>query len=43
MVLFDPTHIISMHDHISIDVEAQKIDSTCYLEKELIVLIFTKQ
>ena len=34
IVLFDPTHIMSMVDPVAINVETPKIDSECSLEKE---------
>ena len=39
IVLSNPTHIISMADHIALGVETLRIDSGCSLEKELIELI----
>ena len=37
--LLDPTHMMSMVDHVAINVETLKIDSECALEKEFIELI----
>ena len=37
--LSDPTHMMSMIDPVAIDVETQRIDSGCSLEKEFIKLI----
>ena len=37
--LFDPTHIMSMADLISIGVETLKIDSGYFLEKDFTELI----
>ena len=39
IVLFDPTHMMSMADLIAIGVETLRIDSGCSLEKEFIELI----
>ena len=39
IVLFDPTHMMSMLDPTSIGVETLRIDSACSLEKEFIELI----
>ena len=39
IVLFDPTHMMSMADHVAIGVETLRIDSECSLEKEFIELI----
>ena len=39
IALFNPTHMMSMADHIAIGVETLKIDSGCSLEKEFIELI----
>ena len=39
MVLSDPTHMMSMVDHVAIGVETLMIDSGCSLEKEFIELI----
>ena len=39
IVLSNPTHIISMADHIALGVETLRIDSGCSLEKELTELI----
>ena len=37
--LSNPTHMMSMADHIAISVETLKIDSGCSLEKEFTELI----
>ena len=42
IVLFDPTHMISMVDPETIGVEKLRIDSGCSLEKEFIELIYIK-
>ena len=34
ITLYNPTHIMSMVDHVAIDVETLMIDSGCSLEKE---------
>ena len=34
IALFNPTHMISMVDHVSIGVETLRIDSGCSLEKK---------
>ena len=39
ITLSNPTHMISMTDHIAIGVETLRIDSGCSLEKEFIELI----
>ena len=39
ITLSDPTHIMSMTDHVAIIVETQRIDNGCSLEKEFIELI----
>ena len=39
ITLSDPTHMMSMIDPIAIDVETLRIDSGCFLEKELTELI----
>ena len=39
IVLFDPTHMMSMADPVAIDVETLRIDSGCSLEKEFTKLI----
>ena len=39
IVLSDATHMMSMADFIDISVETPRIDSECYLEKELPLLI----
>ena len=39
IALSDPTHMMSMTDHVAIGVETLRIDSECFLEKEFIVLI----
>ena len=36
---YNPTHIMSMADHVAIGVETLRIDSGCALEKEFIILI----
>ena len=37
--LFDPTYIMSLADHVAIDVETLRIDNGCSLEKEFTKLI----
>ena len=39
IALSNPSHMMSMVDHIAIDVETLKIDSGCSLEKEFTELI----
>ena len=39
IVLSDPTHMMSIANHVSIGVETPKIDSKCSLEKEFTKLI----
>ena len=39
IILFNPTHMMSMADLIAIDVETLRIDSGCSSEKEFIELI----
>ena len=39
MTLYDPTHMMSMADHVAIGVETPRIDSGCSLEKEFTELI----
>ena len=39
IALFDPTHMMSIVDHIVIDVETLRIDRRCSLEKEFTELI----
>ena len=34
IILYNPTHMMSMADPIAIDVETLRIDSGCSLEKE---------
>ena len=41
IVQSDPTHMISMTDLVTINVEILRIDSELYLEKEFIELICT--
>ena len=38
--LCDPTHMMSMTDHVVIDVEILRIDSGCSLEKEFTEFIY---
>ena len=40
ITLSDPTHVISMTDHVTICGETLKIDSGCSLEKEFTELIY---
>ena len=40
IALFDLTHVMSMIDHVAIDVETPRIDSGCSLEKEFTELIY---
>ena len=37
--LSDPTHMMSMADHVTISVETPRMDSGCLFEKELTELI----
>ena len=39
ITLFDPTHIMSMTDFVTIDVEILRMDSGCFLEIEFTALI----
>ena len=39
IALSDLTHMMSMADHVAIDVETPRIDSGCSLEKEFTELI----
>ena len=39
ITLYDPTQMMSMSDHVSIDVETLRIDSGCSLEKEFTKLL----
>ena len=39
IILSDPTHMMSMTNHVTISVETLKIDSGCSLEKEFAKLI----
>ena len=39
IILFDPTHMMSMVDPLAIDVETLRIESGCSLEKEFNELI----
>ena len=39
ITLFDPTHMISMSDHVAIGMETLRIDNGHSLEKEFIELI----
>ena len=39
IALSDPTHMMSMADHVAIGLEIVRIDSGCSLEKELTKLI----
>ena len=39
IALSDLTHMMSMADHVAIDVETRRIDSGCSLEKEFTELI----
>ena len=39
IALSNPTHMMSIFDHIAIGVETLRIDSGCSLEKEFIELI----
>ena len=39
IVLFDPTHMLSMADLVAIGAETLRIDSGCSLEKEFIEFI----
>ena len=39
ITLSDPTHMISMADHVAIGVETLRIDSGCSLEKNFTELI----
>ena len=39
IVLFDPTHMMSLADLVAISVETLRIDSGCPLEKEFTELI----
>ena len=39
ITLSDPTHMMSMADHVVIGVETLRIDSWCSLEKEFTKLI----
>ena len=41
IALFDPTHMMSMVDLVTIVVETLRIDSGCSLEKEFTELIFS--
>ena len=34
IALFDPTHMMSMADHVAIGVKTLRIDIGCYMEKE---------
>ena len=38
IILSDPTHIMSMADHVTIDEQTLRIDSGCSLEEEFIEL-----
>ena len=40
ITLFDPAHMMSMTDLVTISVEIIRIDSSCYLEKEFTELIY---
>ena len=40
IILFDPTHMMSMSDHVAIGMETLRIDSECSLEKEFSELIY---
>ena len=42
IALFDPTHMMSMADHVAISVGTLSIDTGCYLEKEFTELICMK-
>ena len=39
ITLSDPSHMISITDHVAIDLETQRIDNGCSLEIEFIKLI----
>ena len=39
IILYNPYHMMSMADHVSIGVETLRIDSGCSLEKEFTELI----
>ena len=39
IALSDPTHMMSMADHVAIGMKTLRIDSGCSLEKEFIELI----
>ena len=39
IALSNPTHMMSMDNHVAIDVETLRIDSECSLEKEFTKLI----
>ena len=39
IALYDPTHMMSMVDHVAIGIEKLRIDSSCSLEKEFTKLI----
>ena len=40
IALSDPTHMMSMNDHVAIDVKIIRIDSGCSLEKKFTKLIY---
>ena len=40
IVLFDPTHIMSMTDLVTIGLETLRIDNVCSLEEEFTELVF---
>ena len=40
IALSGPTHMMSMADPVAINVETLRIDSGCFLEKEVIELIY---
>ena len=39
IILSNPTHMMSMTDHVAIGVETLRRDSKCYLDKEFTKLI----
>ena len=43
IVLSDPTHMMSMDDHVAISAETLRIDSECSLEKEFTKLILVQR
>ena len=40
IILYDPTHMMSMVDPVAIDVETLRIDNRCSLDKEFNELVY---